>query len=182
MQYIRAALSLLAATKHSLIYMIIGGCGARRDKGETQNNAKQSQEGRANRDVICSTNRRGTIKQEADIRFYVRRNSESDGPTMKLSTTKCRQLPIVRGDICGVDTDAEKEMKSEEQKGMTVFTAAASRCKWSMIADLEHFERITELSFNVYCMFEQTWLAMQSKKTPIWRHGRCFHLLRLKVE
>lgn len=39
---------------------------------------------------------------------------------MKLLTAKCRQLPIVGGggegvggDICGVDTDAEKEMKSE---------------------------------------------------------------------
>lgn len=36
---------------------------------------------------------------------------------MKLSTAKCRQLLIVGagggGDICGVDTDAEKEMKSE---------------------------------------------------------------------
>lgn len=41
MQYIRAPLSLLAATKHSLIYMIMGGCGARRgNKGGTGNNAQ----------------------------------------------------------------------------------------------------------------------------------------------
>lgn len=68
----------------------------------------------------------GTIKEEGDAQ----RNPELDGSTMKLSTTKCRQLPIVvvvgGGDICGVDTDAEKEMKSEGRKGMTVFTAAAA--------------------------------------------------------
>lgn len=55
-----------------------------------------------------------------------------------------------------MDTDAEKEMKSEEQKGLTVFTVAASRCKWRMIADLERLEGIAEFPFNVYCMFEQT--------------------------
>ncbi len=39
--YIRAALSRLAATEHSLIYMIIGGRRAQRDnKGETQHNAE----------------------------------------------------------------------------------------------------------------------------------------------
>lgn len=53
-QYIRAAGSLLA-TKHSLIYMIIGGCGARRgSEGGPQNNARQWREGRASGDVICS--------------------------------------------------------------------------------------------------------------------------------
>lgn len=57
-----------------------------------------------------------------------------------------------------MDTDAEKEMKSEEQKGLRVFSAeaAASRCKWRMIADLERLEGIAEFLFNVYCMFEQT--------------------------
>lgn len=59
-----------------------------------------------------------------------------------------------------MDPDAEKEMKSEEQKGLTAFTAAAaaaaSRCKWSMIADLERLERSAEFLFNVYCMFEET--------------------------
>lgn len=94
MQYIRAALSLLAATKHSLIYMIIGGCGARRgNKGGTRNNAQQWREGRGNRDVICSAK-----QKQGDIRLYVRGDSESDASTMELSTTKCRQLPIVRGD------------------------------------------------------------------------------------
>lgn len=55
-----------------------------------------------------------------------------------------------------MDTDAEKEMKSEAQKGLTVFSAAASRCKWHMIADLERLEGIAGFLFNVYCMFEQT--------------------------
>lgn len=89
---------------------------------------------------------------------------------MKLSTTKCRQLPIVTGDICGVDTDAEKEMKSEEQgkKGMAVFTAGAGRCKWSVIADLERFEQMVEFLFNVACVFEHT--SMQSEKT-LMRHA-----------
>lgn len=94
--------------------------------------------------------------KEGDVRLYVRRDSESDASTMELSTTKCRQVPIVRGDICGVDTDAEKETKSEEQKGLTVFTVAASRCKCRMIADPERLEQIAEFLFNAYCMFQQT--------------------------
>lgn len=60
----------------------------------TRNNAQQWREGRGNRDVICSTKH-----EEGDIRLYVRGGSESDASTMELSTTKCRQLPIVRGDL-----------------------------------------------------------------------------------
>lgn len=42
-------------------------------------------------------------------------NLELDGLTIKLSKTKCRQQPIVREDICGGDTDVEKEMKNRKQ-------------------------------------------------------------------
>lgn len=43
-------------------------------------------------------------KDEGDTYLYVRHNLELDGLTTKLSTTKCRQQPIVREDICGGDT------------------------------------------------------------------------------
>lgn len=45
----------------------------------------------------------------------MRHNLELDGLTMKLSTTKRRQQPIVREDICGEDIDAEKGMKYKRQ-------------------------------------------------------------------
>lgn len=83
--------------------MIIRGCGAgcdnkgvRRGWGGTREQwpAVAGRPGEARCNLLRKIEGGRTIKEEGDAR----RDSEPDGSTMKLSTTKCRQLPIVRGE------------------------------------------------------------------------------------
>lgn len=62
--------------------------------------------------------------------------------------------------------------EEKKKKGMTVFTARAGRCKWSVIADLERFEQMAEFLFDADGGFEQT--SMQSEKTLMRREKRTF--------
>lgn len=116
MHYIRAALSCPATTEHSLIYMIIGGRRARRDnKGEMQRDAKWCLQSDLRCNLFHKEHEGGERERMREIHVFMCHNLELNGLTMKLSTPKCRQQPIVREDIFGGDTDAEKEMKYRTQ-------------------------------------------------------------------
>lgn len=148
MHYIRAALYRLAATR-TFTYLYDN----RRAQNSTWQQGRDGAQSRAVpadgviRDVICSEENKRKRKEKGDTRLYARHDSELDGLTMKLSTTKRRQQPIVREDICGGDIDAEKRGwntgNSVIQEVLPVFTNAAGECNWSMIVDLTVFVWIT---------------------------------------
>lgn len=93
--------------------MIIGGRRARHDNERDAAQCQAAPGDGVIRDAICSegNKRREMTEEEEDTRLYVQHNLELDGLTMKLSTTKRTQEPIVREDIFREDAAAEKGMK-----------------------------------------------------------------------
>lgn len=80
-----------------------------------------------------------------------------DGLTMKLSTTKRRQQPVVRGDLLlGGDIDAEQELKHRKRCDTGSAGSPSNHswwvyCKWNMIADFSSWYELqcSSLMFNV---------------------------------
>lgn len=155
-----------AATKHSLIYMIIRGCGARRDnKGETREQCPAV--ARRQGDARCN------LKQGKD-KGGGRRTARFGGGWLhneavdnKVQTTAYCEGEIFVEWILMLkrrwNRRGGKEWRCLRRQARAGVSGAWLRT-WS------GSEWIAEFLFHVYCTFEQTWPAMQSKNINVaWR-------------